>query len=80
MWKPISEDQPFELIPAVHNYNDFGRNYCITQRHHPKDMELLGMENCEEARKFNTSLYGVFEEFAVNNAAVNNPNNRNLRG
>ena len=42
-WRPISPNQPFELVPKYENVNDSGSNYCLTQHHHPKEFEILGM-------------------------------------
>lgn len=42
-WRPISLEQPFELVPKYFNYNDFGSKFCVTQHHHPKEFEIVGM-------------------------------------
>ena len=46
-WRPISLEQPFELVPKDYNSNDFGTEFCVTNHHHPKEFEVLGMSVCE---------------------------------
>ena len=46
-WRPISLEQPFELVPKYYNVNDFGTEFCVTNHHHPKEFEVLGMSVCE---------------------------------
>ena len=60
-WKPISAQNPFELIPAYFNNNDDGVPYCITQHHHPKSYEILGMKNCPQAHSDDTGEWNVYD-------------------
>jgi len=58
-WKPISATQEFELIPAYFHPND-DQDFCVTQQHHPKDFELMGLKVCPEAEKWATSEWEIY--------------------
>ena len=59
-WRPIANALPFELIPRYENVNDEGDQFCITQHHHPKEHEILGLKRCQDPRESQTSLYGLY--------------------
>jgi len=48
----------FELIPVVQP--DSNIEYCMTQRHHPKEGEVIYREVCETARNDKTSMWNKY--------------------
>lgn len=55
-WTTISVDGPFELRP-IYDKTD----HCITQHHHPKSYEVVGLKPCEEANQDDTGEWVVHE-------------------
>jgi len=55
-WRNFSADKPFELRP-VYDQTD----HCITQHHHPKSYEIVGLKTCEEANEADTGEWVVYE-------------------
>lgn len=56
-WQNFGEDLPFALSPVYSDYSD----HCISQHHHPKSYEILGLKECDEALDSDTGLWDVFE-------------------
>lgn len=61
-WRPISAESEFQLRPAYFHRNDDGRHFCVTQHHHPKDEEILGLKDCPQAELWDTSEYDAYFE------------------
>lgn len=55
-WNAFSKDRPFELRPVYEK-----TDHCITQHHHPKSYEVVGLKLCEEANDANTGKWNVFK-------------------
>merc|ERR1712032_733032 len=49
MWKPIADTDQFQLRP--YNQRNWSPNdaRCLSQKHHPKDKELVGLHRCSTA-------------------------------
>ena len=59
-WRSISSTQPFPLIPYYNRRRDDNVTYCVTQHHHPKSYEMLGLIDCQEPMNDHTYLWGVY--------------------
>lgn len=59
-WRSISTTQPFPLIPYYKNSLDGNETYCVTQHHHPKSNEILGMKGCLEAFSVDVGKWVVY--------------------
>lgn len=57
LWLPLNEHR-FELRSAD-TTGDL-EDYCGSQRHNPKDKEIVGFETCDDARQHNTSLWELY--------------------
>lgn len=49
----------FELTPA--DPTEFDERVCMTQQHHPRESEILGMRNCETAHRDTTGYWVALE-------------------
>jgi hypothetical protein len=59
-WQSSSSTQPFPLISYYKNRYDGDDTYCVTQHHHPKEYEILGLETCDGAFSVNTGLWVMY--------------------
>jgi len=60
-WKSISDNHEFNLISYYqHKGEEKNETYCVTQHHHPKDYEILGMKDCLLAEIDNTALWVTY--------------------
>jgi hypothetical protein len=49
LWKPIANLNKFELRPYYQRNWSSNDAVCLTQMHHPKDKELVGLQPCRRA-------------------------------
>jgi hypothetical protein len=61
-WAPLSLSSRFPLMPYYHHIEDDRSNQieepqCLTQQHHPRESEILRMESCSIAHKWNTGYW-----------------------
>jgi hypothetical protein len=49
LWKPITNLDKFELRPYYQRNWSSNDAVCLTQMHHPKDKELVGLQPCRRA-------------------------------
>lgn len=52
LWTKVT-DNAFELIPA----NTGDEQFCVTQQHHPKPSEIVGLKECDLAHKWDTGYW-----------------------
>lgn len=57
LWTPISATAPFVIVPAEESADAYP--FCMTQTHHPKDYETVGLKNITRAK---TTRYWVTYE------------------
>ena len=60
--KPITQSDEFILRPAYFHVNDAGVPFCITQHHHPKPEEILGLKSCDQAYLWDTAEWEVYTD------------------
>lgn len=48
-------EDAFELHPTVQS----GDDKCVTQKHHPKEREILRLQDCSRSRRHDTSLFSA---------------------
>lgn len=60
LFKPVTNLSKFELLPYYQRNWSISNARCLSQLHHPKDKELVGLHQCETARNHQT-LY--WEEY-----------------
>jgi hypothetical protein len=60
-WRSISANQEFPLISYYKHKHDKNETYCVTQHHHPKSYEILGLKNCPEAISDNTGEWVTYQ-------------------
>jgi hypothetical protein len=61
LWKPITNLDKFELRP--YNQRNLSSNdaVCLTQMHHPKDKELVGLQPCRRALGHETLYWEEYQ-------------------
>jgi hypothetical protein len=59
LWKSISKNSRFELTPAYRKRSD-EEAYCMTQQHHPKSDEVVGLKRCSLAHKDDTGYWETY--------------------
>jgi hypothetical protein len=66
LWHQIRADGgPFTLRPANRNGMDTaGQPFCVTQQHHPKPTEILGLKECREAHRWDTGYWSTYELYS----------------
>jgi len=56
-YKPIDKQGgPFEISPVFS-----AASYCLSQDHHPKTYEVVGLQPCEESIRDNTAYWQLYE-------------------
>ena len=62
LWSPISDTNKFELRP--YEQRDWSREeaVCLSQQHHPKSEELVGLHSCAEARQDETVYWTEYDD------------------
>jgi hypothetical protein len=59
LWHKIRADGgPFALRPA--SDTDDVAPYCVTQQHHPKPTEILGLKECMDAHRWDTGYWSTY--------------------
>jgi hypothetical protein len=63
LWLGFDPDKPFDLRPLQQNFRpqNYGdpveKERCVSQHHHPKNSEVLFLEECRLGYKWNTALW-----------------------
>jgi hypothetical protein len=57
LFKPITNIHKFELRPYSQRNWSISDAQCLSQLHHPKDKELVGLHQCETARNHETLFW-----------------------
>ena len=57
LWAPWHDFDKFELRPYEQRNWDERDAYCVSQLHHPKDDEMIGMHNCRLCRIYETQYW-----------------------
>jgi hypothetical protein len=55
LWVGFQTDAPFDVRPLVQHKDGIER--CMSQHHHPKKKEILFLETCKLAYRWNTALW-----------------------
>jgi hypothetical protein len=48
----VSTASRFSITPAFPRDDDGGIPYCLTQQHHPKSEEVVGLQDCKQAHSY----------------------------
>ena len=62
LWAPFSSLGKFELRPYEHVGRDEKDAWCVSQLHHPKSEEVLGMHSCRLSRIYETRYWEEYFE------------------
>jgi hypothetical protein len=57
LWAPWHDFSKFELRPYHEKDMSEREAFCVSQLHHPKDKEVLGMHNCRLSRLYETRYW-----------------------
>jgi hypothetical protein len=53
LWRhTISNSSRFSIMPAFPTKSDNGSTFCVTQKHHPKKNEVVGLGRCSQAHSY----------------------------
>jgi hypothetical protein len=53
LWRhTISNSSRFSIMPAYPTRDDKGSTFCVTQKHHPKSSEVVGLGSCSKAHSY----------------------------
>ena len=62
LWSPISDTKKFELRPFGQRNWSRDDAVCLSQQHHPKSEELVGLHSCAEARQDETVYWTEYHQ------------------
>ncbi|CAJ1935187.1 unnamed protein product [Cylindrotheca closterium] len=60
LWSPIADTKKFELRPFDQRNLTRDDARCLSQQHHPKSEELVGLHSCAEARQDETVYWAEY--------------------
>ena len=63
LWKRIGDLNRFELRPYHQRDWNWKQAKCITQLHHPKDKELVGLHQCRVAHVHETGFWEEYDRY-----------------